>query len=137
MDKSIEGRRGKPFRMVVEEGRIREFARAVKSSNPTYVADGPQTTSPATFLASSAFWQQPESSPWGDARLNWERILHGEQEFEDHRPLVVGDVLTGEGPIVDLYEKDTDSATMTVSAPTSRRLDRGSLKEGTACASLV
>jgi hydroxyacyl-ACP dehydratase HTD2-like protein with hotdog domain len=40
-------------------------------------------------------------------------ILHGEQEFEYHRPLVVGDVLSGEGKIVDLYEKETDSATMT------------------------
>jgi hydroxyacyl-ACP dehydratase HTD2-like protein with hotdog domain len=40
-------------------------------------------------------------------------ILHGEQEFEYHRPMVVGDVLSGEGTIVDLYEKETESATMT------------------------
>jgi len=64
MDTSIEGNRGKPFRVVVEEGKVREFARAVKSSNPAYVAEGqPQATSPVTFLASSAFWQGPENSP--------------------------------------------------------------------------
>ncbi|MDQ1493450.1 MAG: hypothetical protein QOJ23_5964, partial [Actinomycetota bacterium] len=40
MDKSIEGNSGKPFRVVVEEGKVREFARAVKSSNPAYVAEG-------------------------------------------------------------------------------------------------
>ena len=57
MDTSIEGNRGKPFRVVVEEGKVREFARAVKSSDPAYVADGPQATSPPTFLASSSFWK--------------------------------------------------------------------------------
>ena len=28
-------------------------------------------------------------------------VLHGEQEFTYHRPIVVGDVLIGEGRIVD------------------------------------
>ena len=40
-------------------------------------------------------------------------VLHGEQEFEYHRPVEVGDVLVGEGKIKDLYEKETDSAHMT------------------------
>ena len=61
MDTSIEGNRGRPFRVVVEEGKIREFARAVKSADPAYVADGPQATSPPTFLAASSFWFQTPS----------------------------------------------------------------------------
>ena len=40
-------------------------------------------------------------------------MLHGEQEFEYHRPVEVGDVLVGEGKITDLYEKETDTAHMT------------------------
>ena len=107
MDTSIEGNRGKPFRVVVEEGKVREFARAVKSSNPAYVADGPQSTSPVTFLASSAFWQGHEHSPWGDARLNWERILHGEQEFVfPGPPPAAGTELTAEARIDRVYEKE-------------------------------
>ena len=106
MDRLIEGNRGKPFRVVVEEGKVREFARAVKSSNPAYM-DGPQTTSPATFLASSAFWQRPENSPWGDTRLNWHRILHGEQEFVFHGPPpAAGTELTAEARIHRVYEKE-------------------------------
>jgi len=106
MDKSLEGQRGKPFRVVVEEGKVREFARAVKSSNPAYM-DGPQATSPATFLASSAFWQRPEHSPWGDTRLNWQRILHGEQEFVFHGPPpAAGTELTAEARIDRVYEKE-------------------------------
>jgi acyl dehydratase len=40
-------------------------------------------------------------------------VLHGEQEFTYHRPVEVGDVLRGEGKVMDIYEKDTDAATMT------------------------
>ena len=40
-------------------------------------------------------------------------ILHGEEEFEYHRPLVVGDVLEGEGKVTDIYEKDSRGKTMT------------------------
>ena len=107
MDASIEGNRGKPFRVVVEEGKVREFARAVKSAHPAYVADGPQATSPPTFLASSSFWQPAEASPWGDAKLNWERILHGEQEFVfPGPPPAAGTELTAESRIDRVYEKE-------------------------------
>ncbi len=106
MDRLIEGNRGKPFRVVVEEGKVREFARAVKSSNPAYM-DGPQATSPPTFLASSTFWQRPENSPWGETRLNWHRILHGEQEFVFHGPPpAAGTELTAEARIHRVYEKE-------------------------------
>ena len=40
-------------------------------------------------------------------------ILHGEQSFEYHRDLVAGDVLVGEGKVVDIYEKDSKGKTMT------------------------
>ena len=40
-------------------------------------------------------------------------VLHGEQEFTYHRTVQVGDVLHGAGEVVDVYEKDTDAATMT------------------------
>jgi hypothetical protein len=40
-------------------------------------------------------------------------LLHGEQEFIYHRPIVVGDVLVGEGSIVDAYQKESKGKTMT------------------------
>ena len=108
MDTSIEGNSGKPFRMVVEEGKIREFARAVKSSNPAYVAEGQSpATSPVTFLASSSFWQGPDSSPFGGVSLNWERILHGEQEFTfPGAPPAAGTELTAQARIDRVFEKE-------------------------------
>lgn len=107
MDKSIEGKRGRPFRVVVEEGKVREFARAVKSEHPAYTADGPQATSPATFLASSAFWQGADGSPFAGVKLNWARILHGEQEFVfPGPPPAAGTELTAEARIDRVFEKE-------------------------------
>jgi hypothetical protein len=40
-------------------------------------------------------------------------LLHGEQEFEYHRAVVVGDVLVGEGIVADTYEKQSGSNTLT------------------------
>jgi hypothetical protein len=108
MDTSIEGRSGKPFRVMVEEGKVREFARAVKSSNPAYLADGqPPATSPVTFLASSVFWQGPDSSPLQGVKLNWARILHGEQEFTfPGAPPAPGTELTAQARIDRVFEKE-------------------------------
>jgi hypothetical protein len=108
MDTSIEGNRGKPFRVMVEEGKVREFARAVKSSNPAYVAEGqPPVTSPVTFLASSVFWQGRDSSPLAGVELNWARILHGEQEFTfPGAPPAPGTELTAEARIDRVFEKE-------------------------------
>lgn len=107
MDTSLEGRTGRPFTMVLEAGKIREFARATKSQNPAYDGgvDG-APISPTTFLMASAFWQGPESSPLAGVELNWHRILHGEQEFRfTGPPPRAGDVLTGQSRIDKVFEK--------------------------------
>ena len=66
---------------------------------------------------------QPQADPEADPQLlaktmgslmaSGGLVLHGEQEFQYHRPMVVGDVLVGEGRLVDLYEKESKGRTMT------------------------
>ena len=105
MSESLVGRQGAPFQMVVERGKIREFARATKSSNPEYL-EGEHPLSPVTFLAASGFWQDESNSPWGDGPRNYERILHGEQEFVFFgEPPRAGAILTGISRIDRVYEK--------------------------------
>ena len=105
MSESLVGRQGAPFQMVVERGKIREFARATKSSNPEYL-EGEHPLSPVTFLSASGFWQDESNSPWGDGPRNYERILHGEQEFVFFgEPPRAGAVLTGISRIDRIYEK--------------------------------
>jgi hypothetical protein len=105
MSESLVGRQGTPFQMVVERGKIREFARATKSSNPEYL-EGEHPLSPVTFLSASGFWQDESNSPWGDGPRNYERILHGEQEFVFFgEPPRAGAILTGISRIDRIYEK--------------------------------
>jgi N-terminal half of MaoC dehydratase len=91
---SDEPLRGEPFTMIVERGKIREFARAVKSRNAAYL-DDEDALCPATFLMTAAFWQRRQHAAQG-APSELRRILHGEQEFVFFGPPPrAGDVLTG------------------------------------------
>src|SRR3954453_10841909 len=55
VDESAIGYEAEPYDMVVERGKIREFARATMSRNPDYF-DDPVAVSPPTFLMASSFW---------------------------------------------------------------------------------
>jgi hypothetical protein len=107
MDQSLEGRTGEPFTMIVELGKIREFAWATKSTNPAYAGEvGDTPITPATFLMTAGWWQAPQHSALSGVQLNWHRILHGEQEFVFHGPPPkAGDVLIGQARIDKVYEK--------------------------------
>lgn len=75
---------GAPFTMNVELGKVREFARAVKSTNPAYLT-GDNPVSPPTFLMASAFWSGPRNAP-DLPEIDLARLLHGGQEFVFHGP---------------------------------------------------
>jgi len=108
---------GPPVRVVIEQGPVMLFARAVKDSSAIY-ASGQSARAAGfarvpvpptfTFVMSSAGALpdvQPEggtgsmyASTGNDAESVFERdglFLHGEQHFTYHRPVVVGDVLEG------------------------------------------
>lgn len=105
MHPGLIGRAGEPYEMVVETGKIREFARAVNSDNAAYFDDVP--VAPATFLASAAMWGTgPENSPWRDGDLDLPRIVHGSQEFIFHgTPPVAGERFVVQMRVADIYEK--------------------------------
>lgn len=106
VDKSAVGATDEPFEMIVEKGKIREFAIATKSKNDAYLgADEP--VSPATFLAASAFWTAPGAGAITKVGLDLRRVLHGGSEFVFHGPPPkAGTKLIGQSRIADIYEKD-------------------------------
>jgi hypothetical protein len=107
----------------VERAPIANFARVLQDTNPV-LADTP---APPTFSFVMAYWgaypsdQPPDPTSggnpmhriMGELHAQGALVLHGEQEFVYHRPIVSGDVLDGEQSITDMYEKETDAATMT------------------------
>jgi hypothetical protein len=96
------GTRGTDYEMVVERGKIAEFAAAMQSQNPAYAGAG--AIVPPTFLMSGSLWA-PEGAAV-DVGFDRRRLLHGEQEFIFHGPPPqAGQVLTVSDQIVDRYEK--------------------------------
>jgi hypothetical protein len=101
-DRQPVGTDGRPWEVVVERGKIAEFAAAMQSDNPAY--RGPEAIIPPTFLTTSARW-----APDGvrvSTGFDRRRLLHGEQEYVFHTGLPrAGDTLTAREKIVDRFAK--------------------------------
>jgi acyl dehydratase len=134
VDTSVIGKPTGAYKVRVERGPVSFFAAALKDDNPVYrdetaarAAGFDAIPAPPTFSFAmqhmGRFTEEQPTDPTGGSNPMHQvmgqlyakggLVLHGEEEFQFHRPIVVGDVLVGEGKITDLYEKDSDSATMT------------------------
>ena len=91
------------FELPIERGKIREFALAVGEDNPIFFDPEaarrqglPDVVAPPTFTVTQ-IWQvsREERERRLGANLDYERVLHGEQEFFLERLPVAGEVLRG------------------------------------------
>jgi hypothetical protein len=103
IDRSIVGTSSVPVTMTVERGKIMEFARSILDDNPVYF--GPDPAVPLTFGVTVAHWQNGADGPELHG-LDLSRVLHGGHEFEYLGEIHVGDTLTAQGSIVDVYTKN-------------------------------
>lgn len=119
--------------VTVERGQLALFADAVLDRSPIYrdaraaaEAGLPGIPAPPTYpFVMENFGAYPELQPsdapagnpmaevLGPLMANGGLILHGEQEFTYHRPVLAGDVLVGEGRVADAYRKESKGRTMT------------------------
>jgi acyl dehydratase len=134
VDTSIIGKPTSARRVRVERGPVEFFATAVKDDNPVYHDAGAAAAAgfagipaPPTFSfvmghqGTRAEEQPPDPTGgrnpmfevMGELMSRGGLVLHGEQEFVYHRPIVSGDVLDGEGKVVDIYEKESKGSVMT------------------------
>lgn len=101
----------------VEAGKVVEFATALRDDNPIHhdkaaaVDHGfDRIPAPLTFTRTAYFPRyRPDGvdeMPGFDLGFRQAYTVHGEQAYEYERPLVVGDVLTGETTLVDVFQRD-------------------------------
>jgi acyl dehydratase len=131
----VVGRSTGKSTVVIERGPVTAFAASVTETNPIYRrSDAAQAAGfddipvpPTYFFSAAGYWgafgeqQPPDATPErnptmeiiGSLMSKGGIVLHGEQEFTYHRPIVVGETLTSEGKVVDLYEKQSGERTMT------------------------
>ena len=115
---SVLGRESAPYTVTVERGRIKDFARAIGDLNAFYLDDNVGRASewgdviaPPTFA--TTFRDEGGSGAFlKELGVDISRILHGEQEFEIHRPMRPGETYVCRSKVVDITEKSGRSGAM-------------------------
>ena len=120
--------------IVVERAPVSQFAKAIHDESPVYQdasaasANGfANIPAPPTYGFIAQSWgkwaelqpppdpdaPQPMMEVMGGLMSKGGLVLHGEQEFVYHRPMVVGETLGFVGTVTDIYQKPTGDRTMT------------------------
>lgn len=112
IDRKFIGLTSGPRVVDVEKGQVAFFARTIGETDPIYFdeeaarAKGYRTIpSPPTFGFSLKLFAPAEELDWSVLGVNIEKILHGEETFFYHAPIYVGDRVTLNTKISDIYDK--------------------------------
>jgi acyl dehydratase len=112
LDKKLIGHTFKPFTTTVEAGKIRLFCKAIGEDNPIYVdeeaakkAGYRAIPAPPTFLTAVTNDDPDKGALLRLLNVDIGLILHGEQHYEYLAPVYVGDRITCQQKVVDIYDK--------------------------------
>jgi len=113
VDQSIIGQESDEATWRIEEGKVREFSRALGITDPLCLDSAAAKAAglrglvaPPTFAITAGNWAPSWVGAAALCGFDVRRLLHGEQKFSLHRPICAGDVLVGRKKIVDVYEKE-------------------------------
>jgi hypothetical protein len=145
VDTSVIGKISARRVVAVERAPVSVFAKAVKDHSRVYQdpreagsAGFASIPAPPTFPFAMPYWgEYPElqeglepvgSNPMWEVmgKLGPGLILHGEQEFEYTRPVMVGDILEAEDVISDVYQRETETSVMTFMVTETKWTVKGS-----------
>lgn len=108
LTKEMIGQKSSPYEFTVESRHARQFRQAIGDDNPIY--------SDPAYAEESAYGEMilPLTFPVAMSgegvdfpiELDYKRMLHGEQEFIYQQPIRVGDTLTCQMKVHDIYEKE-------------------------------
>ena len=122
VDQSAVGRSFMPITAHVEPGRLRYFCNTLGESNPVYLDVNAARAeryealpAPPTYLFCLEMMDAAEPFEFLTALdIDLARVLHGEQRFTYHAPVVVGDTLTFKPRVTGVTEKKGGAMTFIV-----------------------
>jgi acyl dehydratase len=112
LDHELKGKEYQEVTFEVERGRVLQFADAIGERDPLYrdpeaakAAGFPEQLTPPTFPTVMQIMTSGQVVVDQELGLDYSRVVHGEQEYEWRRPIVVGDVLKATPRIADIYAR--------------------------------
>ncbi|MGH2654197.1 MAG: MaoC family dehydratase N-terminal domain-containing protein [Actinomycetota bacterium] len=112
LNTALKGKEYQEVTFEVERDRVTGFARAIGEEDPRFLdaeaakaAGFPEQLAPPTFPTVMQIMTSGQVVLDQELGLNYAMVVHGEQEYEWRRPIVVGDVLRATPRIADLYAR--------------------------------
>jgi acyl dehydratase len=143
LNQSLKGKEYPEVTLTAERDQVVQFADAIREDAPLFRDPGEAQTAgyaeqvaPPTFVTKIQILSSAQVVLDQDLGLNYMMVVHGEQEFEWRRPVVVDDSLAAVPRIADIYAKGPneflvieaeikDSAGETVAVSRTTLLSRG------------
>ena len=112
LNAELKGKEYQEVTFEVERDRVTRFAQAIGEQDPRFLdadaataAGFSEQVAPPTFPTVMQIMTSGQVVLDQDLGLNYALVVHGEQEYEWRRPIVVGDVLRATPRIADIYAR--------------------------------
>jgi len=112
MNQSLKGKQYEPMSFEVTRDHVIRFADAIGEDRAIFrdadaaKGDGfAEEVTPPTFVTTMQIFASAQVVADQELGLDYSRVVHGEQAYEWHRAILVGDVLSAVPRIADIYAK--------------------------------
>ena len=112
LDRKVIGHEFKAFSATAEAGKVRLFCKAIGEEDPIYSDEAAARAAgykavpvPPTFLQAIANDNPDRGGLLQLLNVDIGLVLHGEQHYDYYAPVYVGDTLTCQQKVTDMYDK--------------------------------
>lgn len=112
LNQSLKGKEYQEVAVTVDRDDVLRFADAIGEDNPVFrdpqaarAAGYPEQIAPPTFVTRMQIMTSGQVVADPELGLNYAMVVHGEQEYDWRRPVLVGDVLSAVPRIADMYSR--------------------------------
>jgi len=115
LNQSLKGKEYEEVSFTVDRDRVTQFAEAIGEDDPIYrdaaaakEAGFDEQVAPPTFATVLQIMTSGQAVVDPELGLDYSRVVHGEQQYEWRRPIVVDEVLKATPRIADIYAKKSN-----------------------------